>query len=113
MNLNLESNIIDASMESLVPRLESSESGIRPGERILQHLEEDKEAIKDDTIMLPFRLEESDFKGGSHKELRNLRGKTGKHMPDVSSIIKESDIDSVESKIENLWHHLPKDKKKR
>lgn len=112
MNLNLESNIIDASMESLIPRLDSSDS-YRPGDKILQNLEEDKDAIRDDTIMLPLNVEESDFKAGSTKELRSLRGKVGNQMPNVSSIIKESDIDSIESRIENLWHHLPKNKRKK
>lgn len=112
MNLNLESNIIDASMESLIPRFENSDSSIRYDGKILHNLEEEK-GIKDDTIVLPLRLVESDFTGGNHKELRNLRGKAGKEAPNVSSIIKESDIDSVESKIENLWHHLPKDKRRK
>ena len=112
MNLNLESNIVDASMESLIPRLESSDTHLKSSERILQNLEEEKEPLSDDTMMLPVRLEESDFNAGSGREIRSLRGKERRDMSGVSSIVKESDIDSIESKIENLWHHLPKNKRR-
>ena len=113
MNLNLESNIIDASMESLIPRLENSEKNIKSTDRILQNLEEEKETIGNDTIMLPLRLDESDFNAKSDKELRSMRGSGSHTMSNVSSIVRESDIDSIESKIENLWHDLPKNKGKR
>lgn len=104
LNLNLESNIIEASIESLVNRYDTTE--IKPGERILAHLEEE---LKDETIVLPARLQESDFKDTERCELKNLREKgTSNKLVNVSSIIKESVADSVESKIENLWCHLPK-----
>ena len=111
MNLNLESNIVDASMESLVPRLDNSERNLKSTDRILKNLEEEKEAIGNDTIMLPARLDTSDLQGGS--DIKNMRGRVGHEMSNVSSIVKESDIDSIESKIENLWHHLPKNKGKK
>jgi hypothetical protein len=102
INLNLESNIIESSMESLRPHLKNKDVPIKPGERILDNLIEE---MKDDTIMLPIRLGESDIKGGAH--IRNLKDGRSPHKhgqkkktktPNISSIVKESDIDSVESK---------------
>lgn len=113
INLNLESNIIEASMESLRPHLSNKDVPIKPGEKILDKLQEE---LKDDTIILPLRLNESDIHTGN--DLMHMRSDITpikkNATPNISSIVQESDMDSVESKIENLWHHMqpPKRKKK-
>lgn len=103
MNLNLESNIIDASMESLVPKLDKSDKKLKRTDRILQHLEEEVKGLAEETMILPNTLDESDLVGGSQNVLKNLRGSQANQTPNISTITKESDMDSTGSRIINMW----------
>jgi hypothetical protein len=100
-HLLIESKMHDASMESLIPRLDISESSIKVGENILTGLEEEKRD-HEDTINLPIRLTNSDLIGKHHRGIRSLRGKPAQKTPNVSSIVKESELDSIDSKIGRL-----------